>query len=144
MMAEAMDDNIVTDQERKRIEELARKFGQNIREKYEWAEDIMNEPSEQQIATGGYSAQISEDTGSEISGYLATIFLQSDTRNNLLNAITTDFGIMMSYITAAKEEAADTHDLAFAIVGRLEAIEKNTHELYEINEKLRKIELNTR
>ena len=48
-----MDDNIVTDQERKRIEELARKFGQNIREKYEWAEDIMNEPSEQQIATGG-------------------------------------------------------------------------------------------
>ncbi len=144
MMAEAMDDNIVTDQERKRIEELAKEFGQNIREKYEWAEDIMNEPSEQQIATGGYSAQISEDTGSEISGYLAAIVLQSDTRNNLLSAITTDFGIMMSYITAAKEEAADTHDLAFAIVGRLEAIEKNTHELYEINEKLRKIELNTR
>ena len=144
MMEEAMDDDVVTDTERENLEQFAEQLGEEMRRKYEWADGIMSGDTAQQDATAGYAAQLSEDTGSEISGRMAALQMQGEARNGLLSGMADNFGRLVADSAYMREHAADMHELSLLAVGHLENISKNTSELYQINSRLEKIERNTR
>ena len=144
MMEGAMDDDVVTDTERENLEQFAEQLGEQMRRKYEWADGIMSGDTAQQDATAGYAAQLSEDTGSEISGRMAALQMQGEARNGLLSGMADNFGRLVADSAYIREHAADMHELSLLAVGHLENISKNTSELYQINSRLEKIERNTR
>ena len=65
-------------------------------------------------------------------------------RRELLLAISIDVQQMRARIEANKENDTEIRNLVFLAVGHLETIVQNTNELYEMNQRLEKIEKNTR
>lgn len=102
------------------------------------------EETTQQSSTGSYGAELSEDTGTLINGRLSAIQVCGEMRRELLLKISEEIAAIKEGIETNAEIAAEMRDLLMIAISHLDAIVKNTNELYEINERLAKIEKNTR
>ena len=145
MMAAALDDNVVTAAEQKELEEFARQLAETTEQKYKWADRIMNEgSSDGGGGTTGTFATASQDSVTELSGRAAAIHTSGEMRRELLLNIGIDVAAIRAQNEASAENTAEMRELQLIAVGYLETIARNTHELYEMNERLGRIERNTR
>ena len=88
-------DNVLTGWEQDYIYSMAETLQKDIDSRYGWAQSLFKDSATEQSATGGYTTQLSEDTGTEISGRLtacldslygmtALVTDQNSTLNNIL------------------------------------------------------------
>ena len=145
MMTKALDDDVVTEAEQKELEAFAQQLAKETEAKYKWADNIVNGSNASQSgATTGTFATASQDSVAELSGRAAAIHTSGEMRRELLLAISIDVQQMRARIEANKENDTEIRNLVFLAVGHLETIARNTNELYEMNQRLEKIEKNTR
>ena len=145
MMTDALADDVVTDAEKKELEKFAQDIGQFIQNRYSWADDIIQDSDRKQSgATNGGFATASQDSINELSGRAAAIHTSGEMRRELLMGIKVDMEGIREQIAQGQQANAEIRNLQLLAVGHLETIAKNTNELYEMNQRLDKIERNTR
>lgn len=89
--------------------------------------------SYQQGSTGGYSTQLSEDTGSEIVGRATALQDAAYVRNELLTLIQSDAASIRGMIAARTEMLEDLQEgFCVRVIEQLEIIAKNTKDLGSI------------
>lgn len=123
-------DNVLTGWEQDYIYKMAENLQKELDNQFSWADSLMNEKTYSQSATAGYLTQMSEETGSEISGRLTGIQLDV---NNILKKHEEHISLVQSM-----------EELTMIGVSHLAAISLNTYQLHEINKRIKKIEENTR
>lgn len=144
MMAKALEDDVVTEAEQRELEAFAQQLAEATEAKYKWADNIMNGSSSSQSgATTGTYATASQDSITELSGRAAAIHTSGEMRRELLLAISLEVQEIRARYAASKETEMEIRNLIFLAVTHLETIAQNTSELYEMNERLEKIEKNT-
>lgn len=145
MMADALNDDVITKQEQAELEAFAQQLAEETERKYKWADSIMNDgASDSGSGTTGTFATASQDSITELSGRAAAIHTSGEMRRELLLNIGIDVSALKAHVAASAENTAEMRELQLIAVGHLEAIARNTNELYEMNERLDKIERNTR
>lgn len=143
MMAKALDDDVVTAAEEKELEAFAQQLGQEMERKYKWADNIVKESTATQQGTSGGFATASQDSIEELSGRASAIHTSGEMRRELLLNIGIDVAALKAQVAASAENTAEMRELQLLAVGHLETIARNTNELYEMNERLGRIERNT-
>lgn len=145
MMTKALDDDVVTETEQAELEQFAQQLATETERKYKWADRIMNDgASDSGSGTVGTFATASQDSITELSGRAAAIHTSGEMRRELLLNIGVDVAALRAEVAASAESTAEMRELQLIAVGHLETIARNTNELYEMNERLDKIERNTR
>lgn len=145
MMTKALDDDVVTEIEQAELEQFAQQLATETERKYKWADRIMNDgASDSGSGTVGTFATASQDSITELSGRAAAIHTSGEMRRELLLNIGVDVAALRAEVAASAESTAEMRELQLIAVGHLETIARNTNELYEMNERLDKIERNTR
>lgn len=145
MMAAALNDDVITKQEQDELEAFAQQLAEETELKYKWADRIMNDgASDSGSGTTGNFATASQDSITELSGRAAAIHTSGEMRRELLLNIGIDVTALKAHVATSAENTAEMRELQLIAVGHLEAIARNTNELYEMNERLDKIERNTR
>lgn len=144
-MSDALDDNVVTEQEQAELEAFAKQLADETESKYKWADRIMNGgASGSGGGTTGTFATASQDSVAELSGRAAAIHTSGEMRRELLLSIGIDVAELKAQAAASAANSAEMRELQLIAVGHLETIARNTNELYEMNARLDKIERNTR
>lgn len=145
MMADALEDDVITEQEQAELENFAQQLADETERKYKWADRIMNDgASDSGNGTTGTFATASQDSITELSGRAAAIHTSGEMRRELLLNIGVDVAELKAQAAASAANSAEMRELQLIAVGHLETIARNTNELYEMNERLDKIERNTR
>lgn len=145
MMTDALDDGVITEQEQTELEQFAQQLADETERKYKWADRIMNDgASDSGNGTTGTFATASQDSITELSGRAAAIHTSGEMRRELLLNIGVDVAELKAQAAASAANSAEMRELQLIAVGHLETIARNTNELYEMNERLDKIERNTR
>lgn len=106
--------------------------------------DLFTNKATSQNTTSKGFATASQDSIDELNGRFTAIQMNSETVKESIQAMQDDFKVVRLTVQANRVDIAEMRNLALMSVGHLEAISKNTHELYSMNEKLDKIERNTR
>lgn len=144
-MADALDDDVITEQEQAELEAFAQQLADETERKYKWADRIMNDGvSDSGNGTTGTFATASQDSITELSGRAAAIHTSGEMRRQLLLNIGVDVAELKAQAAASAANSAEMRELQLIAVGHLETIARNTNELYEMNERLEQIERNTR
>ena len=145
MMADALEDDVITEQEQAELENFAQQLADETERKYKWADRIMNDgASDSGNGTTGTFATASHDSITELNGRAAAIHTSGEMRRELLLNIGVDVAELKAQAAASAANSAEMRELQLIAVGHLETIARNTNELYEMNERLDKIERNTR
>ncbi len=145
MMTKALDDDVITEQEQAELEAFAQQLADKTERKYKWADRIMNDgASDSGSGTTGTFATASQDSITELSGRAAAIHTSGEMRRELLLNIGVDVAELKAQVAASAANNSEMRELQLIAVGHLETIARNTNELYEMNERLDKIERNTR
>lgn len=145
MMTKALDDDVITEQEQAELEAFAQQLADETERKYKWADRIMNDgASDSGSGTTGTFATASQDSITELSGRAAAIHTSGEMRRELLLNIGVDVAELKAQVAASAANNSEMRELQLIAVGHLETIARNTNELYEMNERLDKIERNTR
>lgn len=104
----------------------------------------------QEASARGFQT-MSQDTGDELNGRFTAlqiageeIKLQSQQQTALQTLISTDTSAIRSEIAVQSQYISEIVDIQYESVGYLSEISKNTKQLYQMNERLGKIEENTR
>lgn len=94
---------------------------------------------------------MSQDTADELNGRFTAIQMDSSAIRSLVQQIAANSNVGSTTMTAINSSTAAIRDnieemrnLSLIGIDHLETISKNTHELYEMNDRLAKIEKNTR
>lgn len=90
------------------------------------------------------ATSLTEDTGKAIEGRFTAMQISTDAMRATLASIQADIGGLGASATAIMQNTAEMRNISLTAIDHLESIAKNTHELYEMNERLGKIEKNTR
>ena len=143
-MANALEDNVVTEAEQAALEKLAQQIAEETERKYGWADRLMQGNTGDQSVTASAFATASEDSITELSGRANAIYISGEARRELMINIGIDLAALRAQNAANAEATAEMRELQLIAVGHLETIAKNTNELYQMNERLDKIERNTR
>lgn len=144
-MADALEDDVITEQEQAELEAFAQQLAEETERKYKWADRIMNDGvSDSGSGTTGTFATASQDSITELNGRAAAIHTSGEMRRELLLNIGVDVAELKAQAAASAANSAEMRELQLIAVGHLETIARNTNELYEMNERLDKIERNTR
>nr|DAT51088.1 MAG TPA: Tape measure domain protein [Caudoviricetes sp.] len=144
-MADALSDDVITEQEQAELEAFAQQLADETERKYKWADRIMNDgASDSGSGTTGTFATASQDSITELNGRAAAIHTSGEMRRELLLNIGVDVAELKAQAAASAANSAEMRELQLIAVGHLETIARNTNELYEMNERLDKIERNTR
>lgn len=145
-MADALDDDVITEQEQAELEAFAQQLADETERKYKWADRIMNDEDSNSGNQGSrtFAAAASQESINELSGRATAIHISGEMRRQLLINIGVDVAELKAQVAASAENSAEMRELQLIAVGHLETIARNTNELYEMNERLDQIERNTR
>ncbi len=112
--------------------------------------DLNGSSASQDSSTKGFQT-MSQDTADELNGRFTAIQMDSSVIRSLVQQIAANSNVGSTTMTAINSSTAAIRDnieemrnLSLIGIDHLEAISKNTHELYEMNDRLAKIEKNTR
>lgn len=145
MLATAWADGVISTSEEAELLAYASRFAQEAESKYAWADRFLKDPTASSgSGTSGGFAAASQDSVEELSGRAAAIHTSGEMRRTLLAGIQFDTAAIRAQIAANHETAQEMRSLQLLAVGHLETIARNTRELYEMNNRLAKIEQNTR
>ena len=121
--------------EQQELYEMAEAYQKQLDKDYAWAEDLFKDTTAQQASNGGFQA-MSQDTGSELNGRFTTMVELQSLQLDKVRSLAIDTAAISQNIT-------EMRNLSLLSIGHLESIAKNTHELYQMNYRLGKIEENT-
>lgn len=100
--------------------------------------------SSQQGGTKQGFATASQDSIDELNGRFTAVQMDTSVIRETLSTIQTNMGTLTLSATAIRQQTEEIRNISLLAIDHLENIAKNTHELYEMNERLGKIEKNTR
>lgn len=97
-----------------------------------------------QSSTYGGFETMSQDTGTELNGRFAAMQLCAESIRDIVAEINEEIKSNFSYFSEIRTLTEELRNIALIAIDRLDSIDQNTHELYQMNERLDKIERNTR
>lgn len=121
--------------EQQELYKMAEAYQKQLDKDFAWAEDLFKDTTAQQASNGGFQA-MSQDTGSELNGRFTTMVELQSLQLDKVRSLAIDTATISQNIT-------EMRNLSLLSIGHLESIAKNTHELYQMNYRLGKIEENT-
>ena len=121
--------------EQQELYKMAEEYQRQLDKDFAWAEDLFKDTTAQQASNGGFQA-MSQDTGSELNGRFTTMVELQSLQLDKVRSLAIDTATISQNIT-------EMRNLSLLSIGHLESIAKNTHELYQMNYRLGKIEENT-
>lgn len=130
-------DNVLSGWEQDYIYNMAEQLQQEINKQFGWADSLMNEGEYTQEATKKGFATASQESIDELNGRFAASYVAQVETKDIMRETANSIMVIRSNMDEIK-------NISLLAVGHLEAISKNTKELYEMNERLNKIEKNTR
>ena len=104
---------------------------------------LSNSASSQSSSKQGF-ATASQDSIDELNGRFTAIQMDTNSIRVNLSTMQADMGALSSSASVIKQNTDEMRNISLRAIDHLETISKNTHELYEMNERLGKIEKNTR
>lgn len=138
-------DNVLTTWEQDYIYRMAEELQKELDSQFGWAESLLyNGSSETQDSTKRGFATASQDSIDELNGRFTALQVNSELSKVTLMTIGDDVKAIRSQAMTTRENMGEIRNLSLIAVGHLETIAKNTKELFEMNERLGKIERNTR
>jgi hypothetical protein len=104
---------------------------------------LVGESSSQDSTKRGFEG-MSQDTADELNGRFTAIQMDTSSMREMMM----QYGVEVSHIKMStadiRQHTEELRNLALTAIDHLEDISRNTHELYEMNDRLGKIEKNTR
>lgn len=100
--------------------------------------------SSQQGGTKQGFATASQESIDELNGRFTAIQMDTSSIRETLSDIQLSMSSLHLSASAIKQNTEEIRNISLLAIDHLEAISKNTHELYEMNQRLGKIEKNTR
>lgn len=97
-----------------------------------------------QEASRGAFQTMSQETGDELNGRFTAIQMDTSHIRETLSDIQLSMSSLHLSASVIKQNTDEIRNISLLAIDHLEAISKNTHELYEMNQRLGKIEKNTR
>lgn len=138
-------DNVLTTWEQDYIYRMAEELQKELDRQFGWADSLLyNGSSETQDSTKRGFATASQDSIDELNGRFTALQVNSELSKVTLMTIGDDVKAIRSQAMTTRENIGEIRNLSLIAVGHLETISKNTKELFEMNERLGKIERNTR
>lgn len=145
----AMEDNELTESERNDLQnEYMQYVDEAIKLRDEIAaatgyDELSSESSSQDSTKKGF-ATASQDSIDELSGRFTAVQMDTSAIRELMVSVNADFASVRLSAGEIKQHTDEIRNLSLLAIDHLETISKNTFELFEINERLGKIEKNTR
>ena len=138
-------DNVLTDWEQDYIYKMAEELQKELDSQFGWADGLMSggEASNQSGTKKGFEA-MNQETASELNGRFTAMQLNSEQIKVSVLDIGVDVKTIRGHIQANSAALDEIRNVSVLALGHLEDISRNTYELFEINERLGKIEKNTR
>ena len=110
----------------------------------EFLKTLASGESSQQDGTKQGFATASQDSIDELNGRFTAVQMDTSIIRETLSTIQANMGTLNLSAAAIKQQTEEIRNISLLAIDHLENIAKNTHELYEMNERLGKIEKNTR
>lgn len=142
----------ITDEEyKRRLDELKEQYEGDVKDAQSEIETMRDmgiikstdSGSSQDTSSNGFQT-MSQDTGEELNGRFTAIQMDTSIIRETLSTIQVNMGTLNQSALAIKQQTEETKNISLMAIDHLENIAKNTHQLYEMNERLGKIEKNTR
>lgn len=137
-------DGILSGWEQDYIYNMAEELQKELDDQFGWADDLMSGNSDGQDSTKQGFATMSQDSADELNGRFTAIQIDTSNIKSLCDSILINTQFIVNAVVAMRQNSDEIKNLALVALDYLEAISRNTYELYEINERLGKIEQNTR
>lgn len=137
-------DNVLSPWEQEYVMNMAERLQQDLDRQFGWAEDLLSDDYKQGEGTTGRFQTMSQETGDELSGRFAAIQIQTAAMDSRLALVVESNTAIRANTASMVEGMRLMTDLQGVAVSHLARIEKNTNELPVMNERLAKIETNTR
>jgi tape measure domain-containing protein len=109
----------------------------------EFLQSLYTGESSQSSTKQGF-ATASQDSIDELNGRFTAVQMDTSIIRETLTTIQANMGALNLSAMAIKQQNDEIRNISLLAIDHLENIAKNTHELYEMNERLGKIEKNTR
>lgn len=142
-----LSDGILTADEKKSIDEQVKAIAdanKQIWDNLTGALDLGNTTTDQQAASTKGFAVMSQDTGDELNGRFTSLQMSGIETARNTGVMVLDVGEIRKTSFSTAENMLALRDISLSGLNYLIKIEKNTNELYAMNEKLDKIEKNTK
>ena len=133
-------DNVLSGWEQDYIYQMAEELQEELDNQFGWADDLMNDSSSQNSTRRGFET-MSQDSADELNGRFTAIQMDSSAIRELFTAYSMR---IITSINSIKSNTEEVRNLSLSAINHLETISRHTFELYEMNEKLGRIERNTR
>ena len=137
-------DNVLSPWEQEYVMNMAERLQQDLDRQFGWAEDLLSDTSSEGEGTTGRFQTMSQETGDELSGRFAAIQIQTAAMDSRLALVVESNNAIRANTASMAEGMRQMMDLQGMAVSHLARIEKNTNELPVMNERLERIETNTR
>lgn len=138
-----LSDGVISEEEQAYLEEIAQNLMNEVEDQFAWAEGLFSEDFSQDSTKKGFQA-MSQDMGEELNGRFTAIQIDASAIRSFVDSIFTTTTMILGSVVDIRQAVNENRNLALSALDHLETISKNTNELYEINERLGKIEQNTR
>lgn len=126
------------------IDGMVQEMTSQLDNKYSWADKYMKDGSQSQgAASTGAVEKITHEDAGQLIGTLNGIQMEGIKQTGILFIMSEKSTRMIAETAELRNTFIEVRDLSLLSIGHLEKIAKNTNELYQINERLEKIEKNT-
>lgn len=144
-MEEFFLDGIISVSEQAVLEGMAEELANEIENKYGWADDLFAEDSaySQDSTKKGFQA-MSQESADELNGRFTAIQIDTSNIKSLCDTILINTQFITNATIAMRQNTDEIKNLSLLALDYLESIYRNTYELFEMNDRLGKIEQNTR
>ena len=137
-------DNVLTPWEQERVLNMAEQLQRQLDAQFGWADSLFNDKEKSQNSTSRGFETMSQDQASELTGRFTGIQMETAMIDAKLDKMIENNTAIRANAATIAEEASQMVELQGVAISHLAQIEKNTNELPEMNERLSKIEKNTR
>lgn len=140
-----MEDGKLSDEELAELQNDKEAIYKSMEQDRQFINNLVDESSSssQDSTKQGFEG-MSQDTADELNGRFTAIQMDTSSMREMM----LQYGIEMSHMKMSTAEirlhTEEIRNLSLTAIDHLDTISKNTHELFEINERLGKIEKNTR
>ena len=138
-------DNVLSGWEQDYIYKMAEDLQKELDSQFGWADSLMNggDTADQSSTKKGFEA-MNQETASELNGRFTAVQLNTEQTKVAILDIGVDVKVIRGHIQANKTVMEEIRNASVLALGHLEDISRNTYELFEMNERLERIEKNTR
>lgn len=138
-------DNVLTGWEQDYIYKMAENLQNELDSQFGWADSLMNggDKANQSGTKKGFET-MNQETASELNGRFTAVQLNTEQTKVSVLDIGVDVKVIRGHVQANRTAMEEIRNASVLALGHLEDISRNTHELFEINERLERIEKNTR